>query len=144
MVANSRLLIALLACLALSLAGCIGGKTCTLMGCVSGVQLNLAESVSTEGELLITVEADGETFSCTQIDGVANHCPDFELRSNTRLREVIFQNHTPRSLHLRMQSNGTVVVDQDVTNISYQRSYPNGEDCDDGCAYAEVELRQQM
>ncbi|MEZ4370562.1 MAG: hypothetical protein R3B07_07045 [Polyangiaceae bacterium] len=129
--------------LALSVSGCVG-KECTLLDCLDGVQLKLAESVSHEGELLVTIEAEGETSSCALTDGVPGNCPNFSFNEGSSLREIIFMNRTPKNLHLRIESNDSVVVDQDVNNIVYKRSYPNGEDCDSGCAFAEVDLRSQM
>lgn len=129
-----------LSLLAFGVGSCVG-KTCSLVGCLNGVKMKLPESVSTEGELLVTIEAEGNTFACAMSDGTYGDCVGISLATNTRLREVFLIEQTPKSLHLQIKSNGSVVLERDVDHIEYQHRYINGEDCDDEpCSNATVDL----
>ncbi|MEZ4370557.1 MAG: hypothetical protein R3B07_07020 [Polyangiaceae bacterium] len=137
-----RRLLALMALcvLALNVESCT--RACTEKACWNNLELRFAEPIATSGELLITIDAEGQSYSCLLTDGDTTDCVGLHVTVDDGLREIHFFAQTPKSLHLKIESNGSVVLEQDVNNIRYSKYYANGEDCDDeACHSASVALK---
>ncbi|MEZ4370530.1 MAG: hypothetical protein R3B07_06880 [Polyangiaceae bacterium] len=121
-------------------------QACTLAACDDHLSIDLAQSFSAAEAYSVTLELDDETlhcegqgsaFTCTGIEGGWE--PAQVVVSGGQVRGVALP-RAPSHFHLVMTSNGVVVVDEAVNEITYSRVEPNGPECGPICNNGSVEL----
>ena len=111
-----------IACSALVSCNPFEPRACTLIGCYSGLRVELEGTPTTPFTLTATAGAASETIVCEQ----ATSC------------DLFFENFTPSQVTISYES-GREETEQTFTP-SYSRSRPNGEHCPPECLNGTVVL----
>jgi hypothetical protein len=124
-----------------------GGKVCTAVGCLSFMraQLELPAGM-TKDDVTVTIEHSGRSFTC-DFGAEMDPChqgfqPDFDPAGEpapAKNQLVVILNETPATLGVTVQS-ATGSETQQLEPV-YQRSQPNGPDCQPTCLSSSSELQ---
>lgn len=97
-------------------------RSCTLIGCSSGLRVELEGTPTAPFTLTATAGAASESISCEQ----ATAC------------NLFFEDFTPSQVTISYESGGEEI--EQTFSPSYARSRPNGEDCPPECLNGAVTL----
>jgi hypothetical protein len=129
--------------------GCSLPYECTAIGCVNGLTISFekASAAWEPGMYSIDIDADGKKITCsTKLPLVANDplpssCTDASVllgvsgsalpAAEHALSELHFTS-APANVKVTVTRDGAMVATQDFTP-SYQKSQPNGPDCEPTC-----------
>jgi hypothetical protein len=139
--------------------GCsgFGSQSCTEIGCVDGLQLELAPSEGwPAGHYIFSIEADGAMQTCTGDlplppcqNGSALSCQGASLASIGEsgcalapsahgFANIGFQS-MPMHVVVRIERDGMAIADRDLSP-TYVTSQPNGPDCEPICHNASAQV----
>jgi len=121
------------------LSGCVTSEEeCSNIGCSDGVTLELRQAVSVPDEFTLTVEADDRQTTCSgRLAAYACDASDgwsVTVCGNPSVTSISVRGFTPSTVHLVLESGGSVLLDETVTAIQYE-SRPVGGG---GCAACDV------
>ncbi len=135
-----------IALLALALTACSDspffGKSCTEIGCLNFIRVELIfDSDLSKDDIEVVVEHSGQSFSC-DFGAELDPChkgfgADFDPVSGPAMndgRAIVLLNDTPDVLRITVTADGT--TESQVVEPQYQRSQPNGPDCEPTCLSA--------
>jgi hypothetical protein len=144
---SSPLLLALTSVLACGNLDFSGGKSCTEVGCLSFVRVDVSLPTGvTKDDVVVLVEHSGRSFTC-DFGAASDPChqgfqpdyypgPDFVMTDN---RLGVLLSDTPEQLRITVKSpQGS---ETQLLKPEYQRNQPNGADCPPICLSATSKLQ---
>ena len=104
--------------------------SCTEIGCVNGLSIEVATAETGDRDIDVTVEVGGETFACAgafdAVDGLS--CGDVYVAPTTDGFAIrVPTDADPPTAHLTVGDYDTEVA------LDWETSFPNGEDCPPEC-----------
>jgi hypothetical protein len=149
------LLFAIIA-LPLAAAGCLAPppQGCTEIGCADGLTISLKKASGSwePGMYSVEIDADGKKIACTTqipLSGASpSSCDDAAVLLGTSgsalpasehgLSDLIFHS-APKQVSVTVSRDGAMLATKDFTP-TYQKSQPNGPDCEPICNQASDSL----
>ena len=120
-------------------SACQSDVSCTAIGCVDGVGIDLGQLDGTD-PLSISIDADTTHYDCeASLQSNAGNCAGtpLTLYSNNGSYSLRLEGAHPKTLTIVISQSGREILNETVTP-AYVQSQPNGPDCPPTCNWASI------